>query len=108
MKTAKLIYWRKSDYAKEPEPRFVREAAYRDTDRDTADGVETVEVPQKDALRLAAEIDRCATMDGKPFDAGARPGHGVTIRYASGRTRTVYAHDADYYNGGRVIVSDPT
>ena len=70
MKTVRLLYWSRSKY--------------HDGNRDTAEQVLSIEVPQEIAVRFAKHIDEQYV---PPLNNAC--GHGVTIIYGSGRKRTV-------------------
>ena len=57
--------------------------------RDTASDVGTMVVCQAGAVRFAQAIENGDLHCSWP--AGFRPGHGITLQYASGRLRNIHA-----------------
>ena len=72
-KLATLLYWKKT----------------ANDSRDTASDVGDYILPQSKALKFAQAIENGDLYEQWP--SGFRPGHGITIKYGSGRTREVRA-----------------
>lgn len=66
---------------------YMRSDSLTASDRRTSGTVGSISVPQREALRVAREIERFG--GAKVGARGALSGHGVTVVYASGRRRSV-------------------